>query len=155
MYYGGFRNRCPTGEAVISHGHNLSQPWIIHLVGPYLDDAGKVQVELYCKTIRSVLACIDGVKIRSVSYAVFGTGYYGCPRLLAVRAVVWVAGGVLTESLRLSRACKQAVMTLRVIRDWLSRPENQAKCDKITLCTSYGGGDMLKALLPLAFPVAA
>lgn len=41
-YYGEFRVRCPTGQARISHGHNLHQPYIIHLVGPYLDDAGQV-----------------------------------------------------------------------------------------------------------------
>jgi O-acetyl-ADP-ribose deacetylase (regulator of RNase III) len=106
-YYGGFRVRCPTGHAVISHGHNLKQPYIVHLVAPYLDEKGKVQVGLYMQTLRSALACIDGMKIRSLSLAVFGTGFYGCPKLLA------------------------NVMTLRVICDWLAKAENRAKCDMI------------------------
>ena len=69
-YYGGFKVRCQTGSAVISHGHNLKQPWIIHLVGPYLDFEGDV-IALYKKTLRSVLACIDGRNIRSIALAVF------------------------------------------------------------------------------------
>jgi O-acetyl-ADP-ribose deacetylase (regulator of RNase III) len=128
VYYGGFRVRCPTGEVRISHGHNLHQPYIIHLVGPYLDEAGQVQVRLYIQTLRNVLACIDGDRIRTVSLAVFGTGYYGCPHLLA------------------------CIMTLRVLREWLEVPGNASKCDEIIVCPHYGGASLYRLLWPLVFP---
>jgi len=128
VYYGDFRVRCATGSAVISHGHNLRQPWIIHLVAPYLDENGAVQVQLYMKTVASTLACIDGVRIRSVALAVFGTAYYGCPCLLA------------------------AVMTLRTVREWLEVPENSEKCDKIYICSPQGGHAPLSQLWNKAFP---
>lgn len=39
-YYDGFKVRCPTGQTRISNGQNLHQPYIIHLVAPYLDEKG-------------------------------------------------------------------------------------------------------------------
>lgn len=83
---------------------------------------------LYLQTLRHVLACIDGERIRSISSAVFGTGYYGCPQLLAT------------------------VMTLRVLRDWLEASENRAKCDLIMVCPPEGAAEMFDLLWPLAFP---
>lgn len=126
--FGDFKERCPTGDAVISHGHNLRQPWIVHLVAPYLDEEGEVQTQLYMRTLRAVLACIDGVRIRTMGLAMFGTGFYGCPQALA------------------------AVMTLRVLRDWLQDPANALKCDAVYIVSPFGAEEVAAAVLSLTFP---
>jgi hypothetical protein len=61
-YYDGFRVRCPTGQVRISHGHNLHQPFVIHLVGPYLDEEDQVAfdtsfVHAIEKQVQGTLSC--------------------------------------------------------------------------------------------------
>jgi len=125
-YYGGLRVRCKTGQVVISHGHNLKQPYIIHLVCPlFFDDDS---TNLYAKCISGVLRCIDGVKIRSVAIAVFGTGYYGYPCLVA------------------------SVIIMKVLREWMEEENNRAKCDAIYICDTCGSCEALNVLYSLAFP---
>lgn len=78
--------------------------------------------------MKSVLNCIDGEKIRSVSLAVFGTGFYGFPMILS------------------------AVVTLKILRKWLEKEENRRKCDAFYLVPPKDGVKIFEALWEHAFP---
>ena len=119
---------CETGDAVVSHAHNLTRSrYIVHLVAPYLDERGHVQTALYARALCAALACIDGVRVRSLAIAVFGTAFYGCPHIVA------------------------AAITIRVLREWLGQPANAGRCDRVWVCPPTGGEAHFDALWPRVF----
>jgi O-acetyl-ADP-ribose deacetylase (regulator of RNase III) len=93
---------CPEGSAVVTSGFLLPATWIIHAVGP-IGQGEQILEQAY----RSILSFIDGRKISSVALCPLSTGIYGFP----IRTATEIA--------------------LRIVREFLEDPENQAKTERI------------------------
>lgn len=88
---------CPTGEAVITGGHDLPARHVIHTVGPVWDcgEAGE-QADLascYRRSLR--LAHRHG--LRTVAFPAISTGIFGYPDEAAARLAVGEVARVLGE----------------------------------------------------------
>ena len=77
---------CPTGQAVITTGGNLSAKHVIHTVGPIWrgGDAGEVELLASCYRESLGLALEHGIK--TIAFPSISTGVYGYP--VAQAAVV-------------------------------------------------------------------
>lgn len=93
---------CPTGKAVVTKGYHLPAKHVIHAVGPIGENPAALE-SVYNETLNK----IDGTEIRSVGLCCISTGIYGYP----IRPATHIA--------------------LRVTREWLEKPENAKKCDRI------------------------
>ena len=69
----------PTGTAVITSGHGLSQPYIIHTPGPDCRSGRCDNDEKLESSYRSCLEVADANKLTSIAYCSISTGIYGCP----------------------------------------------------------------------------
>jgi len=98
-----FGARCYTGEAKLTKGYNLKSKYVIHTVGPYLDDDNKTQPKLLRKCYVNSLNYVDGIQIRSIAIPPISTGYYGYPMLDA------------------------SELSIRTICEWIDEKENQKK----------------------------
>jgi O-acetyl-ADP-ribose deacetylase (regulator of RNase III) len=78
------------GEAVITSGQGLSNPWVIHCLGPVygVDEPG---AELLASCYRRALALADERGLESVAFPALSTGAFGYPEgaaaEVALRAV--------------------------------------------------------------------
>jgi len=95
------REKCPadaagarlrTGAAVATAAHNVpGARFIIHTVGPYLDDEGRPQPALLRACYLNSLAAAREAGAASVAFPCISTGFYGFPMLeagvVALRAV--------------------------------------------------------------------
>ena len=72
---------CPTGEARITHGHQLPARWVIHTVGPVWRGGGHDEDRLLASCYRNslALAADPAHGIRSVAFPSISTGVYGFP----------------------------------------------------------------------------
>jgi O-acetyl-ADP-ribose deacetylase (regulator of RNase III) len=80
--------RLPTGDAVLTRGHRLLAPWIIHTVGPIwrgtADDA-----ELLERAYESVFRVArEHGEIRTIAFPAISTGAYGYPKDAAAAVAV-------------------------------------------------------------------
>lgn len=70
--------RCPTGEARITKGYNLSAKYVIHAVGPvyqqYDDPAS-----LLASAHHASLQLAQANKVKSIAFPAISTGIYGYP----------------------------------------------------------------------------
>jgi O-acetyl-ADP-ribose deacetylase len=66
------------GEAVITGGHELPNPWVIHCLGPVY---GRDQPapKLLASCYRNALALADERALRSVAFPALSTGVFGYP----------------------------------------------------------------------------
>jgi len=74
---------CPTGDARITKGYNLTAKHVIHAVGPVYgtDDAPKNLASAYR---RSLEIAVEN-KLKSVAFPAISTGIYGYPMLEAAQ----------------------------------------------------------------------
>lgn len=81
---------CPTGEARITPGFQLSAKWVIHTVGPvwHGGDRGESQLLASCYTSSFALALEHGVT--TIAFPSISTGAYGYPKPEAARIAVRV-----------------------------------------------------------------
>jgi len=85
----------PTGTAVLTAGHDLKQPYIIHTPGPVWHRGGQDVHALLASSYRSCLDAADMNGLASIAFCSISTGVYGFPldqaAPLAVRtAVDWL-----------------------------------------------------------------
>ena len=104
--------KCLTGSCVITSGHNLPRPYILHTVCPYLDEHGQPQPDLLIQCYQNILKYIDGEHISSIAIGALGTGYYGYPMVEA------------------------AILSLRVIREYLEFLQQQTHQGSLSLSSS-------------------
>lgn len=69
----------PTGTAVITGGHGLSQPYIIHTPGPVWNHGRSGEAELLASSYRSCLEVAEANKLKSIAFCSLSTGIYGYP----------------------------------------------------------------------------
>lgn len=75
------------GQAVITDGHGLPNPWIIHVLGPvYGVDTPSDQLLADC--YRNSLALAVSSRLKSVAFPAISTGAFGYPMEAATRVAV-------------------------------------------------------------------
>ena len=70
----------PAGEAVITHGGNLSAAYVIHTVGPVAGAEGGRDAELLAACYWNSLALAVQHNLSSIAFPSISTGAYGYPR---------------------------------------------------------------------------
>ena len=85
------------GEAVVTSGHRLPNPWVIHCLGPvYGQD--RPEDELLASCYREALRIAEDKGLASVAFPAISTGVFGYPPEDAARVAL---GTVLSEMTRL------------------------------------------------------
>lgn len=81
----------PTGSAVLTGGHGLSQPYIIHTPGPVWRGGGQGEPALLASCYRSSLQAADQRRLGSIAFCSISTGIFGYPLILAAPLAVQTA----------------------------------------------------------------
>ncbi len=81
------RGPVPTGEAVITGGHDLAAGSVIHAVGPVYGSIGGGEGELLVAAYRSSLRVARENDIRTLAFPAISTGIYGYP----LDEAAWIA----------------------------------------------------------------
>ena len=76
-------NGAKTGAAVLTGGHNLKQPYIIHTAGPVWKGGGAKEAEKLAMCYRSCLEKAEEKGLTSIAFCSISTGVYGYPLPLA------------------------------------------------------------------------
>ena len=89
--------RYPVGQSVITHGFKSKYKFIIHTVGPYLDEQGRTQPHLLtsCYSTAFKLAVDHGCK--SIVFPAIATGFYGYPMLEAAQIAIKTLNSMLEQ----------------------------------------------------------
>jgi O-acetyl-ADP-ribose deacetylase (regulator of RNase III) len=66
------------GQAVITHGHGLPNPWVIHCLGPVFGTDEPAE-ELLASCYRSALDLAEERELESVAFPAISTGAFGYP----------------------------------------------------------------------------
>lgn len=69
----------PTGTAVLTRGHNLKQPYIIHTPGPVWRGGHHGEPDLLASCYRSCLETAERQGLQSLAFCSISTGVYGYP----------------------------------------------------------------------------
>jgi O-acetyl-ADP-ribose deacetylase (regulator of RNase III) len=76
-------NGAKTGAAVLTGGHNLKQPYILHTPGPVWKGGGANEAEKLAMCYRSCLEKAEEKGLKSIAFCSISTGIYGYPLPLA------------------------------------------------------------------------
>jgi O-acetyl-ADP-ribose deacetylase len=79
---------CPTGEAKITKGYQLSAKWVVHTVGPVWQGGNHQEDELLRNCYRNSLALARAHHLASIAFPAISTGAYGFPADLAAQIAV-------------------------------------------------------------------
>ncbi len=81
--------RCLTGQAKLTGSHQINTcKYIVHTVGPYLDENGRTQPKLLASCYTSCLELCEANGIRTIAFPCISTGYYGYPMVDAATVAV-------------------------------------------------------------------
>ena len=78
-------NGCPTGEAKIARGYNLSARWVIHTVGPVWAEGNNNEENLLASCYINCFRLVKKHKIKTVAFPAISTGAYRFPLDLATQ----------------------------------------------------------------------
>ncbi|MDH5190289.1 MAG: O-acetyl-ADP-ribose deacetylase [Gammaproteobacteria bacterium] len=73
-------NGCPTGEARITPGFDLSAQWIIHTVGPVWQGGDHNEAQLLENCYRNSLELALKHNVKTIAFPGISTGVYGFPK---------------------------------------------------------------------------
>lgn len=73
-------NGCPTGQAKVTKGYNLSAEYVIHTVGPVWKGGAKDEEELLASCYHGSLKRADELNLKTIAFPNISTGVYGFPR---------------------------------------------------------------------------
>lgn len=96
------------GQAVVTRGHNLPNPWVIHCLGPVYgrdEPADRLLADCY----RNALARAEENDIGSIAFPALSTGAFGYPMAEAAR----IAFGTLRDAAAGLRAVRLVRIVLR------------------------------------------
>ena len=83
---------CPTGEARITTGGNLTAKYVIHTVGPVYSGGKQREAELLANAYKNSLSLASQYKLKSVAFPSISTGAYGYPvneaAMVALKTVI-------------------------------------------------------------------
>ncbi|MBL6932496.1 MAG: O-acetyl-ADP-ribose deacetylase [Rhodospirillales bacterium] len=94
---------CPTGEARITHGHNLRARYIIHTVGPVWQGGENNEEGLLAQCYRRSLGLVLGNNLKSVAFPAISTGAYRFPVEPAAHIAVSTTAAFLTGEDRIEK----------------------------------------------------
>ena len=95
--------RCPTGEARLTPGFDLSAEHVIHTVGPVWRGGRSGEPELLASCYRCSLELASERGVRSVAFPAISCGVYGYPIDRACRIAVDAVRRVLEDEAALER----------------------------------------------------
>ena len=87
---------CPTGEARITGGYNLSARYVIHTVGPVWRGGERGEYELLESCYRNSMALARESEVRSIAFPAISTGVYRFPLDRAANMAIGAVGSELT-----------------------------------------------------------
>jgi O-acetyl-ADP-ribose deacetylase (regulator of RNase III) len=80
---------CETGQAAKTFGFRLPARYVIHTVGPYLDENDNPQPELLKSCYENCLrVCKEDGTINSIAFCSISTGFYGYPKEEAAKIAI-------------------------------------------------------------------
>jgi len=88
---------CPTGEARITAGYNLSAQHVIHTVGPVWQGGDAGEPELLASCYRNSLSLAIEHDLKSIAFPAISTGVYGFPPGRAALIAVGTIVGIITK----------------------------------------------------------
>src|SRR5690625_1550749 len=80
----------PVGKAKITQGYNLPAKYVIHTVGPYIDERGpsRMKEELLASSYKNSLALADEYKLESIAFCSISTGEFNFPNQRAAEIAI-------------------------------------------------------------------
>lgn len=79
---------CPTGEARITSGHNLTARYVIHTVGPIWSGGNQKEAELLASCYMNCFRLLEHNRLRTIAFPAISTGVYGFPKKQAASIAV-------------------------------------------------------------------
>ena len=80
--------RCPTGEARITPGFELTARYVIHTVGPVWHGGGDGEAQLLSKCYRNALWLLRKHALQTIAFPAISCGVYGYPAERAAAVAV-------------------------------------------------------------------
>lgn len=81
-------NGCPTGQAKITRGYNLTAHHVIHAVGPIWQGGDNQEKQLLYDAYHNSLVVGMDNGIRTIAFPNISTGIFGYPKDLAVQTAI-------------------------------------------------------------------
>ena len=80
----------PVGKAKITKGYNLPAKYVIHTVGPYIDERGpsRMKEELLASSYKNSLALADEYNLDSIAFCCISTGEFNFPNERAAKIAI-------------------------------------------------------------------
>lgn len=90
----------PAGKAKITDGYNLPAKYVIHTVGPYIDERGvsPLKDELLASSYRSCLQIAEENKLKSLAFCCISTGEFNFPNQRAAEIAIHTVTEYLMET---------------------------------------------------------
>jgi len=85
-------NGAKTGAAVLTGGHNLEQPYILHTPGPVWRGGRSGEADKLASSYRSCLEKAEEKGLKSIAFCSISTGVYGYPLPLAAPLALKTVG---------------------------------------------------------------
>ena len=114
---------CPTGEARITGGYDLTAAHVIHAVGPVWHGGRQGEAELLAGCYRTCLTLAKEAGLNSIAFPAISTGIYGYPLADATRVAVETTRGLLAGDDTIERVvfCVFGADAEQAYRDALGR----------------------------------
>lgn len=94
---------CPTGQARITGGHDLTARHVIHAVGPVWHGGGQGEAALLAGCYRQCYQLADEAGLRSIAFPAISTGIFGYPLEAATKIALGAANDYQTKPGSLER----------------------------------------------------
>lgn len=90
----------PVGKAKITKAYNLPAKYVIHTVGPFIDERGvsPLKEHLLASSYRSALELADEYELSSIAFCSISTGEFNFPNKRAAEIAIQTVQNYLTET---------------------------------------------------------